>query len=108
NGYRYNVKRFGAKGDGKTNDTKAIQKAINAIDKDKGGVIYFPTGNYLIKSSLVIKKKRKIEMKGDGMSSVIRAVGSKQKPVTFPLVTITYQGSSKFTANNLLFQMSQT
>lgn len=37
-----NVKDFGAKGDGITNDTIAIQRAIDA-----GGTVYFPAGKYL-------------------------------------------------------------
>ncbi|MCM3130943.1 glycosyl hydrolase family 28-related protein [Paenibacillus provencensis] len=41
----FNVKEFGAKGDGITNDTTAIQKAINAASI-VGGVVYFPAGVY--------------------------------------------------------------
>lgn len=41
NFYR-NVKDYGAVGDGVANDTKAIQKAVDA-----GGMVYFPPGNYL-------------------------------------------------------------
>ena len=37
-----NVMDFGAKGDGKTDDTVAIQKAINYAAKRGGGKIYFP------------------------------------------------------------------
>lgn len=38
----HNVKDFGAKGDGITKDTLAIQKAIDA-----GGIVHFPPGVYL-------------------------------------------------------------
>ena len=46
-----NVKGFGAKGDGITNDTIAIQNAIDYITK---GTVYIPTGVYLISASLVV------------------------------------------------------
>jgi hypothetical protein len=39
-----NVKDFGATGDGTTDDTAAIQLALNG-----GGAIYFPAGTYLVK-----------------------------------------------------------
>ena len=48
-----NVKDFGAAGDGKTDDTQAIEKAFAALVKNrKKGVLYFPSGNYLISKTL--------------------------------------------------------
>lgn len=43
----YNVLDFGAKRDGQTKDTQAIQKAIDTCYKNGGGTIYFPPGRYL-------------------------------------------------------------
>ena len=37
---------FGAKGDGKTPDSEAIQKALNAAGS-VSGTVYFPAGRYL-------------------------------------------------------------
>lgn len=43
----FNVRDFGAKGDGQTLDSKAINKAIDAAVKKGGGTVYIPAGNYL-------------------------------------------------------------
>ena len=43
----YNVRDFGAKGDGKNLDTVAIQKAIDASFKDSGGTVVIPAGIFL-------------------------------------------------------------
>ena len=44
----YNVKAFGALGDGITNDRRAIQAAINAAEAARSGIVYFPPGTYLV------------------------------------------------------------
>jgi polygalacturonase len=43
----YNVRTFGATGDGKTVDTPAINKAIEAVAAAGGGTLVFPAGTYL-------------------------------------------------------------
>ena len=43
----HDVRAFGAKGDGKTNDTSAINKAIEAASGAGGGTVNFPAGTYL-------------------------------------------------------------
>ncbi len=47
-----NVKSYGAKGDGITDDTNAIQAALNSFD-DAGGILYFPKGHYLVSQPLI-------------------------------------------------------
>jgi hypothetical protein len=43
----YDVKTFGATGDGKTLDTQAVNKAIDAASAAGGGTVVFPAGTYL-------------------------------------------------------------
>lgn len=42
----FDVKKFGAKGDGKTLDSPAINKAIDAAAAAGGGTVFFPAGTY--------------------------------------------------------------
>jgi len=44
----YNVRDFGAKGDGATLDTAALQAAIDACHKDQGGTVLVPAGVFVI------------------------------------------------------------
>jgi hypothetical protein len=48
-----NADAFGARGDGKTDDTAAIQKALDAAAA-KGGSVHLPPGQYLVAGSLKI------------------------------------------------------
>jgi hypothetical protein len=48
----YNVKDYGAFGNGITDDTTAIQNVINTVFASGGGVVYFPVGIYIIAGAL--------------------------------------------------------
>jgi hypothetical protein len=48
------VKDFGAVGDGVTDDTAAIQAAIDAAPF--GGSVYFPSGKYIISAAITVNK----------------------------------------------------
>lgn len=63
--YGINVKTdFGAVGDGATNDTVAIQNALNSVPAG-GGLVYFPRGDYLVSSTLQVKTEGTM-LVGDG------------------------------------------
>jgi polygalacturonase len=70
----YNVRAFGATGDGKTIDTAAINKAIEAAAAAGGGTVRFPAGNYL---SVSIHLKSNVALYLDHGSTIIAA-----KPTT--------------------------
>lgn len=61
-----NVKDYGAVGDGTTDDTNALRKAIKACKRNQA--VYLPEGTYLVSDSLVIKKSN-ICLKGAGSNS---------------------------------------
>lgn len=69
-----NVKEFGAKGDGVTDDTAAIQNAINSLTN--GGDVIFPytPASYLISNSLTLKNN--IRLIGLGRRPKIKSNGS--------------------------------
>jgi hypothetical protein len=48
----WNVKDYGALGNGSTDDTLAIQNTINLCFNAGGGIVYFPNGIYYINGSL--------------------------------------------------------
>jgi hypothetical protein len=64
----FNVKVYGAVGNGTTDDTAAIQTAINAMPS-AGGIVYLPTGTYRITSALTIKSD--IFLRGAGANATI-------------------------------------
>lgn len=57
-----NVKWFGAKGDGVTDDTDAIKKAVEFCEQGK--ILYFPQGDYLTTDTIVIDKAIHLNMQG--------------------------------------------
>jgi len=65
----FNVKDYGAKGDGATDDATSVQNTITAAAG--GGIVYFPPGTYNIGSPLSLTASN-IQLRGAGQSSVLR------------------------------------
>ncbi len=59
----FNVKDYGAKGDGNTNDTPAFMSALYAAYQSGGGIVYVPKGSYHVLSTLVIPEN--VHLKGE-------------------------------------------
>ncbi len=74
----YDVTSYGAQGDGTTDDTNAIQAAIDAANSRDGGTIVFPAGTFLVTQALTIYSK--IVFRGAGL----RASVLKKAPQSSP------------------------
>ena len=69
----FNVKDYGAVGNGINDDTKAIRKAISAAQSSTcGGTVYFPSGEYLVTETLAFTSQKIVEIRGNGWSSNIK------------------------------------
>jgi hypothetical protein len=78
----FNVLDYGAKGDGLTDDTHAIQLAINAAFKAGGGEVFLPEGTYIVNGpnadggGLTLKNSVKLAGDGAGVTTLKLADGS--------------------------------
>jgi len=67
----YNIRDFGAKGDGVTLDTAAVQAAIDACHRDQGGAVLVPAGVFVIgtvelKSNVTLRIAAQGKLLGSG------------------------------------------
>src|SRR5438034_870459 len=64
----FDVKAYGAIGDGKADDTGAIRAAIAAADARGGGVVWFPRGTYRVTSTLEVSAatNKDVQLAGEG------------------------------------------
>ena len=83
------VKYKGAKGDGTTDDTAAIQSALNAIGSS-GGIVFFPPGTYKISTTLTLP----------GVNLTLLSCGGTVISIgTNAIAAFTYSGSTAATIN---------
>lgn len=66
-----NIKDYGAVGDGSTDDTLAIQAALNAASSSRAGVL-IPEGTYIVDPSVSISLYEGSYLTGVGIGSVIK------------------------------------
>lgn len=77
----YNIKDYGAKGDGKTIDSPAINAAIEAAANNGGGTIYMPAGTYM---SYSIRLKSNISLYLDHGAVLKAAVPNENEHYDLP------------------------
>ncbi len=70
----FDVRKFGAAGDGKSLDTEAINRAIAAAESAGGGVVLFPPGTYL---SFSIRLKSQVHLHLMEGSQIVAAESPK-------------------------------
>jgi polygalacturonase len=80
-----NVLDFGAKGDGMTKDTAAIQKALNACGENGGGIVLVPEGVFLT-GSLMLHANTVLQL-----SSHANLLGSPDI-ADYPLENVRWEG----------------
>jgi hypothetical protein len=81
---------YGAVGNGTNDDTAAIQAALNAAAAAGGGVVYLPTGNYLVGSHLVVPPQT-------SLVGVWRAVTANSQNLGTTLLAVEGAGSTNGT-----------
>lgn len=83
----FDVRDYGALGDGVTDDTAAIQAAIDAAFTAGGGVVYLPEGVYRVSgdgagSGNCLTMHSQVDLVGDGMgSTVLKLVDGSDLPL---------------------------
>lgn len=65
----FNVRSFGAVGDGRINDAPAIQAAEEAAERAGGGQVYLPASRYWVEDTILIGSN--IDFYGDGNRTIL-------------------------------------
>lgn len=92
----FNVFQFGAKGDGKTDDTWAFQNAIFNAFKSGGGVVFAPAGEYAIFGNLFMPTG--VTLRGDwrnpddgktsGIGTLLKVFANKNNEHAEPFLSL--------------------
>src|SRR4051794_36840755 len=75
----FDVKSYGATGDGKTKDTASFQRALDAASAAGGGDVLIPAGNFLIGS---IELKSNTTLRLDKNSHLLGSPDMADYPIT--------------------------
>ena len=81
----FNVRTYGATGDGQTSDSLAIQKTIDSCAEQGGGTIYLPAGQYLT-GSLILRSNITLHLDAGAV-----ILGS-ENPEDYPVIHSRWEG----------------
>ncbi len=95
----FDVRAYGANGDGKFDSTRAVRTAIDAAKDAGGGTVYFPRGRYLISDTIALPPG--ISLRGERIDLVNLVWPELEIP---PVALI--QGTSRFAIEDLTIYAS--
>lgn len=96
---------FGAYGDGRHDDTKAIQNALDSL-KDGGGTIFFPTGVYLISSCLIFYSDQTLDFAEDAVLKR-KPLSNSTEPIELRYLMASYtEDSSQYAGYNGVYNVT--
>ena len=81
----YNIRDFGAVGDGQTDDTIAIKSAFAFIASRNGGTVTFPEGDYKVTSSIALPSGLVLQGTGALMSGAPTSALPRNNPTRIKL-----------------------
>lgn len=105
---------YGAKGDGKTDDTQALLDAVDdAVDQVT--VIYLPPGRYLLSKRVDISKRVILRGAGRNLTTIafaksLSALGANwtgNSPYTYGPALLNWWGTGKTDANSLIAKVTR-
>jgi len=99
----YDVTEFGAKGDGRSDNTAAFQECMNKAAEEGGGVVLVPRGRFLMRGNLNVPKNVTLEgiwrapQRGDPVNagSVLMPVAGKGDEEGTPFLSLNTQSTLK-------------
>jgi polygalacturonase len=86
----FNVRDYGAVGDGRALDTPAIQSAIDACHERGGGTVFVPAGRY-VTGSLFLRSH--ITLRVDAGATLL----GSENPLDYPIVNSRWEGAEQKT-----------
>src|SRR5215469_2267908 len=105
----FNVKNFGAVGNGSTDDSAAIDSAITAVTAAGGGILFFPPGNFLMSTNTLIPPSNCIvQGSGIGATTITNTCVTGGKVTTLTVVMTMTGGTnaSTWTSTNTTYPIN--
>jgi polygalacturonase len=97
----FSVTEYGAKADGKTRDTDAIARALDAAERAGGGVVRFPAGTYLT-GAIRLRSKVALHVEKDA------TIRFSTDPADYPIILTRWEGTECMNWSGLIYGQNAT